>query len=272
MVFETYVSTNIRLQTYVYTNQVCEVSGNISDHVLVFRVFDIYIDDMYKYDIYIYIYISILLDRFQKSFTRFLYVLNIKPSLLSSNAGYGSNDKKRARAIGVALAVYACVLNPDMQSMEHLTRMKIYLRHEFFPLLRLPLLLGCRKAVSRSATFVGRRARKEDARDDPTNNHAYTLEEMLDPLWEFGVHVAKSLSDEEVASLSFYLAPLRTMTIMYTPSKVFANLLLCECGRDALQNFGASIITVVGNPNPPVARKSLGCGKHYNRFPFRGKE
>jgi hypothetical protein len=38
MVFETYVSTNIRLQTYVYTNQVCEVSGNISDHVLVFRV------------------------------------------------------------------------------------------------------------------------------------------------------------------------------------------------------------------------------------------
>ena len=91
----------------------------------------------------------------------------------------------------MALAVYACVLNPDMQSMEHLTRMKIYLRHEIFPLLR------------RSATFVGRRARKEDARDDPTNNHAHTLEEMLDPLWEFAVHVAKSLSDEEVASLSF---------------------------------------------------------------------
>ena len=45
---------------------------------------------------------------------------------------------------------------------------------------------------------------------------------------------------------------------------LLANLLLCECGRDALQNFGASIITVVGNPNPPVARKSLGCGKHYN--------
>ena len=85
MVFETYVSTNIRLQTYVYTNQVCEVSGNISDHVLVFRVFDIYIDDMYEYDIYIYIYISILLDRFQKSLTRFLYVLNIKSSLLSPN-------------------------------------------------------------------------------------------------------------------------------------------------------------------------------------------
>ena len=61
MVFETYVSTNIRLQTYVYTNQVCEVSGNISDHVLVFRVFDIYIDDMYKYDIYIYIYIYIFI-------------------------------------------------------------------------------------------------------------------------------------------------------------------------------------------------------------------
>jgi len=99
--------------------------------------------------------------------------------------------------------------------------MKIYLRHEIFPLLRLPLLLGCRKAVSRSATFVGRRARKEDARDDPTNNHAYTLEGMLDPLWEFAVHVAKSLSDEEVASLSFYLAPLHTMTITYTPSKVF---------------------------------------------------
>ena len=75
MVVQTYVSTNIRLQTYVYTNQVCEVSGNISDHVLVFRVFDIYIDDMYKYAIYIYI--SILLDRFQKSFTRFLYVLNM---------------------------------------------------------------------------------------------------------------------------------------------------------------------------------------------------
>jgi hypothetical protein len=105
--------------------------------------------------------------------------------------------------------------------MEHLTRMKIYLRHEFFPLLRLLLLPGCRKAVSRSATFVGRRERKEDARVDPTNNHAYTLEEMLDPLWEFAVHVAKSLSDEEVASLSFYLAPLHTMTIMYTPSKVF---------------------------------------------------
>jgi len=33
---------------------------------------------------------------------------------------------------------------------------------------------------------------------------------------------------------------------------LLANLLLCEC----------SIITVVGNPNPPVARKSLGCGKH----------
>jgi hypothetical protein len=61
MVVETYVSTNIRLQTYVYTNQVCEVSGNISDHVLVFRVFDIYIDDMYNYDIYIYIYIYIYL-------------------------------------------------------------------------------------------------------------------------------------------------------------------------------------------------------------------
>ena len=57
MVVQTYVSTNIRLQTYVYTNQVCEVSGNISDHVLVFRVFDIYIDDMYKYDIYIYIFL-----------------------------------------------------------------------------------------------------------------------------------------------------------------------------------------------------------------------
>jgi hypothetical protein len=57
--------------------------------------------------------------------------------------------------------------------------MKIFLRHEFFPLLRLLLLPGCRKAVSRSATFVGRRQRKEDARVDPTNNHAYTLEEML---------------------------------------------------------------------------------------------
>jgi hypothetical protein len=57
MVVQTYVSTNIRLQTYVYTNQVCEVSGNISDHVLVFRVFDIYIDDMYKYDIYRYMFL-----------------------------------------------------------------------------------------------------------------------------------------------------------------------------------------------------------------------
>ena len=42
-----------------FPNQVCEVSGNISDHVLLFRVFDIYIDDMYKYDINIYIYIFI---------------------------------------------------------------------------------------------------------------------------------------------------------------------------------------------------------------------